>query len=91
MPQCVKQEEFQKANDLLLSAVDGRFESLAKGNRAPCRSIEKVQFDFREIDIASDEASPRVVIEVYFKESTYKEVRSVRSMDLQGLIGDLNT
>ena len=88
MPRCTNQGELKKANELLFSALDRGIKSLSSKEKGPCRSIEKIQYDFREINMENNDMSPRVQMDVNFRESTYKEIKNIRSMDLQGLIGN---
>ena len=90
MPPCSNRHELKKANDFILSALDRGIKSLDRKEKVPCRSIEKIQYDFRDIDMENNDGSPKVQIDVNFRESTYKEIKNIRSMDLQGLIGNSN-
>ena len=65
-------------------------------NSLPCRGLEKIQYDLVEEDLpdALLSVSPGFngSLSIYFEftESTYKELKHVRNMDIQALIGNRN-
>ena len=62
----------------------------------PCRGLEKIQYDLVNEDFPSALLSVFPVLNgsltIYFEftESTYKELKHVRNMDIQALIGNRN-
>ena len=64
---------------------------------APCRGLERIDFDHFDDEFSDEELSVSPVLNetlgfyFYFKESTYKELKHVKSIDEQSLIGNLNT
>ena len=60
----------------------------------PCRGLEKIQYDLVEEDIPdallSSGFNGSLSIYFEFTESTYKELKHVRNMDIQALIGNRN-
>ena len=59
----------------------------------PCRSLERISYDAIDVDTPqswmqkSSWLNESVGVVLDFKEWTYKEVKSVRGMDIQALIG----
>ena len=52
----------------------------------PCRVLENIQFEMADTDL--DEApEPYFRVNIWYRGSTYKEIKRVRSMDAQALIG----
>ena len=58
----------------------------------PCRGLEKIQFGTLDIELEEWETeyeTPCVTFQIVFEEISYKEVKSVPSMDEQTLIGNI--
>ena len=62
----------------------------------PCRSLERVNYDhfdqkFSDAELSAFPALNETLgLYFYFKESTYKELKHVKSIDRQSLIGNHN-
>ena len=90
---CSKQEQLQMLtmlfNNASVTGNIGKFHTVMP----PCRSLERISMDF--IDVETTQKSMKnksfmnesVGVFLNFKEWTYKEVRSMRGMDTQALIG----
>ena len=87
LPLCSTLEQVRNARDMVFSALFGTLETANYTGLLPCRSLEKIQYDARDIDFSSDENNSYVKLLFNFREFTYKEVKSVRGMDLQALVG----
>ena len=92
---CNTIEQLRHVRQLLLLIYSGKFAEANYTGMLPCRSLERIQFDVSDIetpdsDMAKrhEEAHSLVKLRFNFREFTYKEVKSVRSMDIQGLIGN---
>ena len=91
VPLCKTKEELQRASTLMLLALEGDLKSLKYTEEPPCRGLEQVQFDFRDIDIDEGKhTTPTVKFEIDFKAFSYKKVTDVRSIDIESLIGNKN-
>ena len=89
MALCTKFSEMEAAAQLIFSAVFGDLESANYTKTLPCRTLEKVQYDVRDIDLGHENVSTvRLIFNL--REYTYKQVKEVRSMDLQALVGNQN-
>ena len=86
-PSCSTFEQMTNARSLLFSVVFGTLEEANYTKTLPCRSLEKIQYDVRDIDLPTGENQSFVTLNFNFREFTYKEVKDVRSMDVQALIG----
>ena len=86
---CSTLEQFRYTGYLVLKAVFGALDMVDYDEEYPCRSLEKIQYDSQDIDLPHDEFGSMVSLVFNFKEFTYKEIKSVRGMDLQGLIGNI--
>ena len=90
---CTEQKQLKVVEEVLSDAIN-------KGNRGindmvtpPCRSLEMVHYDVQDVETPEKwikeypwmNTSVGVIFE--FKEFFYKEVKSVRGMDVQALIG----
>jgi hypothetical protein len=96
MPLCLTKKDLQKTTELLFKVMQGDIKLLNYTRELPCRGLEKYQFEFTDIELKEDEyeitnSTPMVRLEISFKDFSYKEIKNVRSMDLQSLIGILNT
>ena len=87
MPLCSKFSELKLAHHLLFNVAFGDLKSINYTEIMPCRSFEKVHVDFRDIDDHHSSDS-RLEIMYNMPEHTYKEVKSVRSLDMQGFVGN---
>ena len=96
LPLCNNQKEMRKANNLISKLLYSDTKRAAILKSLPCRGLERIQYDFAEEEFPNDVSSEspglngslRFTFE--FMESTYKELKHVRSMDLQALIGNSN-
>ena len=86
LPLCSSKEELQEATTLFVSATT---KNSNYTEDQPCRGLEKIQFDTLDIDWENDYETPWVQFQIIFDEFSYKEVKSVRSMDEQTLIGNI--
>ena len=86
-PLCSTLEQMTNARNLLFSAVFGTLDEANYTGILPCRSLEKIQYDVRDIDLPPGENQSFVMLIFNFRDFTYKEVKDVRSMDIQALIG----
>ena len=86
-PLCSTLEQMANARNLLFSAVFGTLDEANYTGILPCRSLEKIQYDVRDIDLPPGENQSFVMLIFNFRDFTYKEVKDVRSMDIQALIG----
>ena len=86
LPLCSSFVEMKLTRRLITDALFGGLESEPFTDTPPCRSLEKVQYDIRDIDLP--ETVPSIVtMQFNFREFTYKEIKDIRGMDLQALIG----
>ena len=90
---CSKPEEIKTAADLILGDIFGNNKRKNLTKTLPCRTLEKIQYGARDIPY---QGNPPIlpgmnsnVIDLWaeFKDSTYKEVINIRSMDGQALLG----
>ena len=84
LPLCTSWEELQQGKDLILSTMQ---KNPNYTEVKPCRGLEKIQFDSIDIEAVIDYETPVIEFRIVFPEFSYKEVRNVRSMDEQTLIG----
>ena len=87
LPVCSTLEQLQNIRKLMTLIFSGQFEKANYTGQLPCRSLERIQFDAMDIEL-KEVSHSAILLKFRFKEFTYKEVKSVRSMDLQGLIGN---
>ena len=67
--------------------LEGNLKNLNYTGELPCRGLERYQSHFTDMDIKENESDTAgVLFEITFKEWSYKEVKSVRSMNMQSLI-----
>ena len=91
---CSKPEEIKKAANLIKGDVFGYNEHKKLIKTLPCRTLEKIQYDARDIPYPDARAyltwTNSNVVELWseFRDSTYKEVTNIRSMDTQALVGN---
>ena len=92
---CNTIEQLRHVRQLLLLVYSGKFVEANYTGRLPCRSLERIQFDVSDIETPDSDMARRhkvarslIKLKFNFREFTYKEVKSVRSMDIQGLIGN---
>ena len=91
MPLCLTQEETLNTFELLRKIVFGGYNFLNYTRNLPCRGMERYRVEFTDIDVTGVEhANNSVDMQMFFNDLSYKEVKYVRSMDLQSLIGILN-
>ena len=86
LPLCSIFEEMNSTFELIKSATSGNLQSKHYTGVPPCRRLEKIQYEHRDIDLVETK-SQSFTIQLNYKEVSYKEIKSVRSMDIQGLIG----
>ena len=96
MPLCSTKKELQKTTKLMYKLLQWNLKSLNYTREVPCRGLEKYQFEYTDIDLKEDENTlrnftPRLRLEITFKDWSYKEIKNVRSLDRQSLIGIINT
>ena len=89
LPPCTTWEQYNISGTLAFSAVFGALDMVEYDRQYPCRSLEKIQYDSQDVDVPSNGDQSIVSVAFNFKEFTYKEIKSVRSMDLQALIGNI--
>ena len=85
---CSKYEEMQEFLHLIVLAFSGDLEKMFDIGNPPCRKMERIQYDMRDIDLP-DTAEPTITIMLNYREFTYKEIKSVRNMDLHALVGNI--
>ena len=92
---CNTIDQLRHAKELLKLVFSGKFVEANYTGTLPCRSLERIQYDFSDIETPDSDMAKKhkvahaaVRMKFNFREFTYKEVKSVRSMDLQGLIGN---
>ena len=90
LPSCTTWEQYNISGTLAFSAVFGALDMVEYDRKYPCRSLEKIQYDSQDVDMPSNGDESTVSVVFNFKEFTYKEIKSVRSMDLQALIGNIS-
>ena len=93
-PLCSNQTAMIKANHLLHKLMHSDTIRTDMLKSLPCRGLEKIQYNSVDIDFAKNLTSEMpwtngsLGITFEFMESTYKELKHVRSMDVQALIGN---
>ena len=84
---------------LLMQIGSGNLDLLNYTGDIPCRGLEKYQLGFTDIEVKETREEliqmigrdrNAVVIQIDLSDWSYKEVKNVRSMDLQSLIGNIN-
>jgi hypothetical protein len=86
LPLCTSQDELNKATELFYLVTQRNSNYIEE---QPCRGLEKIQFDSFDIEEKGDKyGTPVVTFQIIFQEFSYKEVKSVPSMDSQTLIGN---
>ena len=96
---CSNKKQLKQIYNLLLKAIHiGNTETFYRVE-SPCRSLERISFDAIDVEISQiwmeswisksgySLINDSVGIFLDFKEWTYKEVKSIRGMDIQALIG----
>ena len=86
LSQCSTLEQFQRTRELLNLVFSNEFKKANYTGKLPCRSLERIQYDSQDIETHKSEFNV-IQLRFNFRDYTYKEVKSVRSMDLQALIG----
>ena len=74
--------------EMLLKLNNVNDERIKKDIGRPCRVLSNVQFEMIEHD-KNDASMPNVDINFSFRMSAYKEIKRVRAMDIQALIGNV--
>ena len=70
-------------------ALDRNIKTLNYTEKQPCRGLEKVLFESRDIELEIDDYdTPTVTFRFNFHDFSYREVDYVQSMDGQTLIGN---
>ena len=96
LPLCSNQETMKNATNLISKLLYDDANRATRLKSLPCRGLEKIQYDLVDEDFPSAllsvypelNGSPSIYFE--FTESTYKELKHVRNMDIQALIGNRN-
>ena len=80
LPRCWKKEQLKEIYSKAWKEIS------APVRIQPCRDLKYVQYDMHDVDL--DEASePYFQIIMNYRGDSYKEITSVRAMDVQALIG----
>jgi hypothetical protein len=100
MPLCFTKEELMNTSILLNQIMSGNFQRLNYTREIPCGGLEKYQLGFTDIEVKEAKGEfikkmtgrdkNTVIIEIDLDDWSYKEVKNVRKMDLQSLIGNIN-
>ena len=88
LPPCSTFEEMKQFYPLMTLATNGKIGTAFDIGDPPCRKMERIQYDMTDKDL-QDSDHPAVKIRVQYKDSTYKEIKSVRNMDFQALVGNV--
>ena len=89
LPLCLKSEDMEKAANLIEGVAFGHVSRKKIIETPPCRTLEKQQFDVYDAPHPDNfEYKDEITMWFDFKELTYKEVKSIRSMDRQALVGN---
>ena len=79
----------EKAANLIEGVAFGHVSRTEIIETPPCRTLEKQQFDvFDAPHPEKFEWKEEITLWFDFKELTYKEVKNIRSMDRQALVGN---
>ena len=90
MSLCTSRYQMKQIAELLRLAFANEIETEYDVGDPPCRRMERIQYDMQDIDLQTPEnfdPDPPIEIRLSYQECTYKEIKSVQSMDLQALIG----
>ena len=89
LPLCLKSEDMEKAANLIEGVAFGHVSRKKIIETPPCRTLEKQQFDVFDAPHPENfEWKEEITMWFDFKELTYKEVKNIRSMDRQALVGN---
>ena len=96
LPLCSTLAEMKQAEGLVSKAVKGDLHSEHDIGIPPCRRLEKIQIDHQSVDLYNSTIAktwphlptPFFVVSLRYRETTYKEIKSVHNMDIQALIGN---
>ena len=89
LPPCRKMEQMKEMVLMYWNDnIDGKSNTFDAIGR-PCRMLENVQYDMSDIDHLDKANESFFEIRLMFKAPTYKEIKRVRAMDLQALIGNV--
>ena len=81
---CTSQEEMKQCHSIML--IQEGYENIMK--HPPCLSLEKVDFNYFELDIPEGNP-PYIIISVVFADETYREISRVRALDINTLVGNI--
>ena len=84
---CSKQEQLERFADMLLEASLSGNKRPSYMTKTPCRSLERIHYDVHTTETHADWNDTTVNVILDFAEYTYKEVKNIRGMDAQALIG----
>ena len=93
---CTEQKELAKAFRIYQAALERGNRGLPDTIDIPCRSLERVRYDVKDVETPDvwikmwPWMNTSVGVNLDFADFTYKEVKSVRGMDVQALIGKLS-
>jgi len=80
---CTSQQEMKQCHDIIIHQP-----SMENMKIPPCRSLEKVDFNYFELNIP-DRHPPSIIITVVFIDETYIEISKVRALDISALVGNI--
>ena len=92
---CTEQKELAKAFQIYQAAIERGNRGLPDTIDIPCRSLRMVRYDVKDVETPDvwikkwPWMNTSVGVILNFAEFTYKEVKSVRGMNKQALIGKL--
>ena len=85
---CSRQEQLKKAFRFQMLMLDD-VGSINFTHKLACRRLEKFQLDVQDFEVEEMTSEPATIeFKFVFREFSYKEVKDVRSMDIQSLIGN---
>ena len=90
LPLCTNQKKMKKSTNLITKLLYRDAERYATLKSLPCRGLERIQYDSVDEQLSDDDPALNGSLTILFEfmESTYKDLKHVRSMDLQALIGN---
>ena len=81
---CSTQEELRTAAIMGLNEL---YKDDKKASR-PCRKFENIAFSYEDIEIPDGSDNSSLIMHFEYSTQNYKELKSVRNMDLQTFIGN---
>ena len=94
LPDCSSHEKMQQASKMAFGLIYDDVEREAMLESMPCRGLERIHYDVYDEPFTDQNFYSNPILNgslgifVEFKEKTYKELKHVRSMDEQALIGN---